>query len=151
LPKFVFRLDKYLGLKEKLEDQKKNEYLRAVRKLEEERERKRGLEREKKSAILEQKEKLSGNVDPLGYSYFSSLIEIIKVRIIEQDKRVSMAEEFVRRKQIELLEAMKERKAIDILKDRAREEYNREEKLIEQKLIDQVVSYKYNKEMSMRV
>ena len=51
----------------------------------------------------------------------------------------------VEQKRLVLLNAMKERKVLEALKEKEMENYFREELKKEQKIIDEIVSYKYNK------
>ena len=54
------------------------------------------------------------------------------------------AEDFAEDKRVELVEAMKERKMLDVLKENDKAEYNKEQLLKEQKIVDEIVSYQYN-------
>ena len=58
---------------------------------------------------------------------------------------VNKAKDFVEEKRLALLEAMKQRKVLEALKEKGKENYFKEELKKEQKMIDEIVSYKYNK------
>ena len=68
----------------------------------------------------------------------------IKNKIEEQETVVKSAEDFAESKRVELVEAMKERKMLDVLKENDKAEYNKEQLLKEQKIVDEIVSYQYN-------
>ena len=70
--------------------------------------------------------------------------KIIK-KIEEQMQNINKAKEIVEEKRLALLEAMKERKVLETLKEKEKENYFKEELKNEQKIIDEIVSYKYNK------
>ena len=144
MAKFIFRLQSYLGVKEQLEEQKKNEYGRALRLLEEERERKRRLEQELEDNVLLFKKALGQSIAPVEIRRYNNRIELLKVWIIEQEGRVKAAEQFAEEKRLELVEAMKERKALETVKERNYEEYLKEEQRAEQAVTDGIVSYQYS-------
>ena len=60
-------------------------------------------------------------------------------------QNINKAKEIVEEKRLALLEAMKERKVLETLKEKEKENYFKEELKNEQKIIDEIVSYKYNK------
>jgi flagellar FliJ protein len=143
MARFDFRLQPYLGIKEQIEDQKEIEYGQAMRKLEEEREKKRRLEQRREMQIVGFREALQTAINPADLRRYNNTIELLKRRITEQEKRIAAAETFAEKKRLELVEAMKERKTLETVKDNAFEEYTRTEMLSEQKQIDELVSYKY--------
>ena len=143
MARFVFRLQSYLSVKEQLEEQKKNEYGQAMKRLEEERQRKRKLENELEDNILRFKKTLFTSIIPTEISRYNNRIEILKVWIIEQEERIKAAEHYVEEKRLELVEAMKERKALDTVKERNYEEFLKEEQRVEQTVVDGIVSYQY--------
>ena len=143
MAKFVFRLQSYLGVKEQLEEQKKNEYATALRCLEEERQKKRILEQELAENVTLFKKALRTTIEPAGIRRYNNRIELLKVWIIEQEERIKRAEQYAEEKRLELVEAMKERKALETVKERSYEEYLNEEKKAEQALVDGIVSYRY--------
>ena len=145
MAKFVFRLQSYLGVKEQLEEQKKNEYGNAIRRLEEEKEKLRMLEFELQENVTLFKKALSTSIAPVEIRRYNNRIEYLKVVIVEQKGRVQAAEQFVEEKRLELVEAMKERKALETVKERSYEEYLKEEQRAEQAVVDGIVSYQYAK------
>ena len=146
MAKFVFRLQSYLGVKEQLEEQKKNEYGEALRRVEVEKQKKRKLEQELSENVDSFKsalESAKAPIDPREIRRYNNRIELLKVWIIEQEERIKKAERFAEEKRLELVEAMKERKALETVKDRNYEEYLEEEKRAEQTVVDGIVSYQY--------
>lgn len=146
MAKFVFRLQSYLGVKEQLEEQRKNEYGNALRRLEEQKRRKQVLVGELEENIVLFKKALTTIIEPIDIRRYNNRIEALKAWISEQDERIKEAERFAEEKRLELVEAMKERKALETVKERNFEEYLKEEKKAEQAVVDGIVSYKYSEE-----
>ena len=143
MAKFVFRLQSYLGVKEQVEELKKNEYGQAIRRLEEEKQKKRLLELELSEMVAIFKESLEKAIKPVDIRRYNNRIELLKVLIVEQEKRIEAAEIYVEEKRLELVEAMKERKALETVKDRNFEEYLKDEQREEQRIVDGLVSYQW--------
>ena len=144
MAKFVYSLNSVLGIKEKLEDQKRLEYGQAVSKLEEEKEKKRVLLSKKAANISLFKKKLKEHIAPNEIRNINHYTELLKRNITEQDSIIAKATEFMEQKRAELADAMKERKKYEKLKEKRFEEYLIEEKKEEQRIIDGVVSYKHS-------
>jgi flagellar FliJ protein len=144
MAKFTFRLQSYLSVKEQMEEQKKNEYGHAIRRWEEEKERLRQMERELQENIFLFKQALAALIVPQDIRRYTNRIELVKVWIEEQEARVKAAELFVEEKRLELVEAMKDRKALDTVKERNYEEYLKDEQRAEQAVADGIVSYQYS-------
>jgi len=143
MAKFTFRLQSYLGVKEQLEEMKKNEYAQALRRLEYERQKKLLLEQELWENVKLFKEGLVKLIVPADIRRYNSRIEFIKVQIVEQELRIKEAEQVAEGKRLELVEAMKDRKALETVKERNYEEYLIEEERAERLVVDGIVSYQY--------
>jgi len=143
MARFNFRLQPFLSVKEQMEAQKETEYGQALRKREEEKERLRLLEGQKEAQIQAFRQSLASKVDPASGRRYNQVIERLKIHIVQQIQRVEASERFAEKKRLELVEAMKERKALETVKDRALETFRIEENLAEQKRTDELVSYKY--------
>lgn len=143
MAKFVFRLQSFLGVKEQIEDLKKNEYGIALRRLEEERRRKEMLEQELVQNVLFLKESVNSIIEPMEIRRYNNRIDILKTWIIKQEEKIKAAEEYAEEKRLELVEAMKERKAIEIVKENAYEEFVKQEDRVTRRTTDELISYKY--------
>ncbi|MCL1924806.1 MAG: flagellar export protein FliJ [Defluviitaleaceae bacterium] len=153
MAKFKFELQPILGFKEQVENQKELEFAKTLNIVAKEREKLEGLFAEKDSSL----KKFKGEVCPVGGSKLlptefirlNNYIEHLK-KCIERQKDVLMkAELILEQKRLALIEASKERKTLDKLKENKFEEHLFEEKQSEQKIIDEVVSYKHSiKEVS---
>ncbi|MDR1539913.1 MAG: flagellar export protein FliJ [Clostridiales bacterium] len=148
MAKFNFRLQGYLNVKEKLEGQRKMEYGQMLQALEKEKANLFMLESEKAQCLGLFKLTISSGkkgLDPEEMKRYNSYLSRIAAMINRQSAKVAEAESSAEKKRLELLEAMKERKMLDTLKDKARAVYNRQELLDEQKAADEIVSSRFKK------
>ncbi|MCL1989023.1 MAG: flagellar export protein FliJ [Firmicutes bacterium] len=143
MAKFVFRLQSYLGVKEQMENLKKNEYGVALRHLEEEKQRKRLLEQELQENVTELKNSVRRIIAPPEIRRYNNRIQVLQTWIVEQDLRIKAAEEFAEKKRLELVETMKEKKSLETVKEHSYEEYLKDEQRAEQAVVDGIVSYRY--------
>ncbi|WP_317367315.1 flagellar export protein FliJ [uncultured Tyzzerella sp.] len=145
MAKFIFNMQGLLNIKEKLEEQSKTEYGKALSKLEQEKNILLNLESKKQKNILSFRESINNGVKPNYIGNINKYISLIDKKIAEQIQNIEKAKEVVEEKRLALLEAMKERKVLEALKEKEKENYFKEEIKKEQKDIDEIVSYKYNK------
>ena len=145
MAKFIFNLQGLLNIKEKLEEQSKTEYGKALTRLEQEKSILLNLKNKKQENILSFRESINKGVKPNYIDNINKYISFIDKKIEEQMENINKAKEIVEEKRLALLEAMKERKVLETLKEKEKENYFKEELKNEQKIIDEIVSYKYNK------
>ncbi|MCL2840815.1 MAG: flagellar export protein FliJ [Defluviitaleaceae bacterium] len=148
MPKFQFRLQQYLGVKEQIENQKEMEYGKALQKLEEEKARLREMHEQKQNTVENLRKAVTSSIAPSEIRRYNENIERLKQQIKTQEERVTTAEVFAEEKRQELVQAMKDRKALEIVKENAREEFLLEANLAEQKQVDELVSFKYTDKLS---
>ncbi len=141
---FKFRMEGFLGIKEKIEEQKKLEYGKALKKLDDEKTLLRLLFEKKQSIIFSMRASINSGVRSGELKRYNEYVDYIKQRISEQEEVVKKAENFAENKRLELVESMKEKKMLEVLKDNDKIEYNKEQLLKEQKIVDEIVSYQYN-------
>lgn len=145
MAKFIFNMQGLLNIKEKLEEQTKTEYGKALAKLEQEKSILLNLKNKKQENILSFRESINKGVKPNYIDNINKYISFIDKKVEEQTQNINKAKEIVEEKRLDLLEAMKERKVLETLKEKEKENYFKEELKNEQKIIDEIVSYKYNK------
>lgn len=141
---FVFRLESYLSVKEKMEEQRKLEYGKSLAKLEEERKIKESLIDEKNNNVVSFKNSILKGVNPSTLDNYNKYIDLIKKKIESQNVAIKKAEDAAEEKRVQLVEAMKERKMLETLKEKDKEAYLKEVLQKEQKVTDEIVSYQYN-------
>lgn len=148
MAKFKFRLQAVLDLKAKVEDLRKNEFGKAMAILEGERQKKIALEQQRTQAIDDLKANINSGIDPLAIRNFSQFIDILKHRIAAQQIVIQNAEAAVEEARGRLVEAMRDKKTLDTLKENDHIEFLEEEKKEEQKIIDEIVSYRSGMKLS---
>ena len=141
---FKFRMEGFLGIKEKIEEQKKLEYGKALKKLDDEKKILKLFYQKKDNLILSMRSSIVDGIKSADLNRYNNYIDYIKMKIEEQENVVRETENFVEVKRTELVESMKERKMLDVLKENDKSEYNKEQLLKEQKIVDEIVSYQYN-------
>lgn len=144
MPRFQFRLQQYLGIKEQLETQKELEYAKALRLVEEEKQKLADFIRRRDESVERLRSQVAQIISPFEIRRLNNNIERLKQQIIQQRERVAAAEEFAEQKRQELVQAMKERKALETVRDNAREEFLKEADLAQRKEVDELVSFKYS-------
>ena len=145
MAKFDFRLQRYLDVKEQLENQKKLEYAQANLDYENAKNKKLILLEELDNQVKSFRQNIENQVLVKNISQYNDYIEILKKDIIKQEQVIHQKKKVVDIKKLELLRINKETKIITKLKENKYEEFLQEEKLLEEKYIDEIVSYKYNK------
>ena len=145
MAKFTFNMQGLLNIKEKLEEQCKTEYGKALNKLEEEKNILLNFENKKQQNIISFRESISKGVKPGYIDSINKYTSLIDKKIEDQKVIVNKAKDFVEEKRLALLEAMKQRKVLEALKEKEKENYFKEELKKKKKMIDEIVSYKYNK------
>ena len=142
MAKFNFRLQPLLSVKSQQEDNQKNELGKAMRKLEKEKSTLRSLESEEVKLIKEFNEKSKkSTVEKL--IKFNEYLSFLNSKIKQQKENVNCAARNVDKVREELIRIVKERKILDNLKDKKHEQFLLEQKKEEQRLNDEIVSYKH--------
>ena len=142
MPKFVFRLQSVLSIKEKVEDLKKNEFGKAVGILAAERQKKVDLENAKADNVISLRTSINEGIQPEDIRQHNQYIDRLKQMIKHQEQVIIRAEAYVEEKRAELVEAMRDRKTLETLRDNDFEEYIIEEKKAEQQVVDEIISYR---------
>jgi flagellar FliJ protein len=144
MAKFNFRLQSYLSIKEKLEEQKKNEYGQAMAVVEKEKQVKEQIILKKTETLGGFKSAAVGSIRLNDLKNYNQFIGALKKKEEKQDTVIKKAEQTAEQRRAELVERMRERKALDLLKEKNYAEYLKEEQRAEQKSVDELVSFKYN-------
>ena len=146
MKKFIYPLQSVLNLKEKLESQEKVLFQSAMSELRKEQEALEQLEQRKEDYEERLRDSVSAKLNLTTVKTNKEAIEILQEMIHQQTGRVRRAERHaeVARKRLE--EAMKDRKTLEKLKEDAFVEYKKEYEKEEQKEIDELVSFRYEKE-----
>lgn len=140
---FRFSMQNILNMKEKLEDQAKNEFAQANARL--------LREQEKLEIIVARREEAREKLKLALYETLSvaeirtreNAVEVLKFYAMQQQLAVKRCEKEVEVAREKLSEAMKERKIFEKLREKAFDEFVFEENRKEQKEVDELMSYKH--------
>lgn len=141
---FTFQFQSILDVKTRLEDLKKAKFGEANEELRLQTEKLSVLTQEQKLQYEAMKEKNKKGITPKDFIVYNNYMQRLKQAIEIQKKVIEKAKEAVEKARIELVEASKERKKFETLKEKKLEEYWEEYYRKEQLALDEIVSYKYN-------
>ena len=145
MARFRFKLQNILNMKEKLEEQAKNEYSQANMRLREAEEEEERLKTRQADAEAELAKLLSETLDVMKIKQGEDAVEILKVYVRQQHLVVIQCTREVEIAREKLNEAMKERKTFEKLREHAFEDFLKEVNLAEQKEVDELVSYRHGR------
>jgi flagellar FliJ protein len=139
---FRFSLRKLLRLKEQIEDSVKNDLGIAIRALEYEKERLASIDAEISALNDEFRKACTGSIRTEKIKEIKAYLEVRHDDRKRQAAVVKNCEENVDKIREKLVNAMKERKVLENLREREFEKFRQQEGRDEQKLTDELVSYK---------
>lgn len=143
MAKFTYRMQSILNIQYQLETQAKMEFGRAQMKLMEEEEKLQTLI-DRKEAYLEEGRRMRSDVLHVNDLKDNRNAMLIMDEMIEAQRRqVALAQEVVEAARLKLQEVMQERKMHERLKEKALEQFMREENAAEGKAVDELTSYTY--------
>lgn len=144
MAKYTYRLQSLINIREKLEEQKKNELAIENHKLLEEKQILNNFNDDVENTLKSQEEYLSNSINTFQLQQYMQYLDKLKIEIKKQTKVVNKQEKITEKVRLELMEHTKAKKSLEKLKEKDFEAYLEEEKKAEQKVIDEIVSYKYN-------
>ena len=142
MAQFSFRLQSVLKVKIQQEDNLKNELGKAIRKLESEKLKLARLKTALDDLVAEFNEKTKKTTVHKLIEY-NEYLSLLTSKIKFQKENVNCAALNVDKIREELVKAVKERKILDKFKEKKLEEYLLEQKKLEQKTNDEIVSYNH--------
>lgn len=143
MSKFRYRMQNILDIKIKLEEQAKNEYAIERRKLNEELEKGEQIKKRLSDYEAENTRLVSGGISVRDLKENENAKRIMHLYLDEQNEVIRMQEEVVEEKRAALTEVMQERKTHEKLKEKAFEQFMKDESAAESKAIDELTSYVY--------
>ena len=143
MAKFKYRMQSILNIKEKLEEQAKNEFAAARMRLDEEEEKLRALEERKLFYEDEGRRLRESALNVLDLNENKIAIDRMKEFISIQQIEVNRAAALLEQARINLTNAMQEAQIQNKLKEKAFEEFKKEINAQEAKEIDELTSYTY--------
>lgn len=148
MKKFKFRLNTVLKVKQKKEDSLKTELVGLKKILELETSRLNKLKNDKLACQKELKQLRSKDIDINKLALYEYYLEALKQKIANQTSRVEGCKVAVGEKKAELLEASKEKKAVEKLHDKRYSEYLSDVQSAEQKIFDEISTVRYGRKVN---
>jgi flagellar protein FliJ len=148
MAKFIFKLQPLLNIKEQMEEQLKNELGKAIQKLEAEKQVYRKLEQQRVECIFNAGSEASQGVRVDKLKDYSSYITFLKKKMEKQKENINLVQKNVDNYREQLIRVVQEKEMLEKLKEKKYREFLDEQQELEQKLIDEVVNYKYNKQVT---
>lgn len=143
MAKFVFSMQNLLDIKEKLEEQEKNNYRMASLRLQEAEDELERLQARQYEAEERLRQEFVSVMDIRNVRRRENAVEVIRMYVRQQQVVVIQCQKELEIARERLNEAMKERKTFDKLRERAFDEFMLEENKKEQKEVDELVSYRF--------
>ncbi|MEN8906890.1 MAG: flagellar export protein FliJ, partial [Clostridiales bacterium] len=136
-------LETLLNLKNQFEKNIKNELGKEIQKLEKEKKIMDNYLKEKDNYLNVYNNKLNSMVEVRYIREMSEYLIQLKKRIEFQKKTINKFEKSVDIIRVKLIKIVREKKMLEKLKEKEFEKYNKEELKVEQKLNDEIASYKH--------
>ncbi|QEH69609.1 flagellar export protein FliJ [Cellulosilyticum sp. WCF-2] len=140
---FKYKLEPILALKEKLEESKKRELGLAHQCHEKAKAEKEVLVKQREMAYKEAKIQSHEKVNIIQLRQLNYYSNYMEEAIHSKNEEIDLAAKKVEQRREELVEAVKERKILENLKELQLEDYKEEEKRKENNVVDEIVTYKY--------
>ena len=139
---YKFKLQKLLDYKISIEEEKKNELSLAIKRLEEEKDKLQELLKKQKDMSSTFNEKTSQGIEANELKLLANYIDYYKRCIKEQGIIIKMAEDYLSKCRDEVIKAAQEKKMMEKLKEIDYGKYLYNEQKEEEKLVDDLVSFK---------
>lgn len=139
---YKYKLQSILKLKENVEKEKKNEFGAATQRIEKEKLKLEQLNAEMYNVNSDIEKSASEGVSVAELLMQQQFKEYYKSSIINQKVKVKMAEEYLEDCRHQLVKAMQDKKMMEKLKEIDYEKYLYNEQKNEEKLVDDLVSFK---------
>ncbi len=143
MEKYSFKFQTMLSLKEKMQEQKEIEYGIAVKKLEDEKNILTIKYNDRERVVDNFRSSVTDNINPKNIADYNYFINRLTKEIESQKSVIRKCELEAKEKQQELFKALSETKMYEKLKEKGVEEYQKELKIEENKIIDEIVTYRY--------
>lgn len=115
---------------------------KAIQEMENEKKILNNLKEERERGVEEAKIEASSGVTVEKLRNYNSYISFVKQKISNQTEKVKCSKETADKYREELVAAVKERKMLETLKEKQYSQYLKEEEKKQQRIVDEIVSYK---------
>lgn len=140
---FRYRMQNILNIKEKLEEQEKQNFAVMRARLTEEEEKLSALKQRREDVADAGRRMREDKIDILSIKENTALASFVEEQIKAQTMKVMAAEKNLENARMRMQSAIQERKIHEKLKENAFDEFVREEAMKEAKEIDELTSYVY--------
>ncbi len=137
MKRFTFRLERILRYKVQIEEQKRLILASRVEELKENKEKMLRMTREREEYFVLYSSYFNGIIDINRLKIARRYLDKLHVDLINQAKRVIDCEKKVEKAKLELIEAMRDRKKFENLRERKLQAYEKEANKEEQKYLDE--------------
>lgn len=152
MARFIYRMQNILNIKQQLEEQAKQNFALMRLKLNEEEALLSSMRVKRVELVNHAKElRLEGTLDMLELRDSNALIKYQDEIIKQQTMRVKVAQKNLEAARAKMQEAILEREIQDKLREKAFDEFVKEENLKETKEIDELTSYTYGRNADKRM
>ena len=144
--KFVFQMQQLLNIKRQLQKSKENELSIALKRIEDEENNLKNVTNAVESHMDGMKNKMLTGVSVNVLKQYGEYLSVLQLNVKKQKKVVNDVKSIADRIREELIEVSKEKKVLEILREKKFEEYKIEEQKKEELEVGEIVSYKYIKQ-----
>ncbi len=149
MAKFKYKLQNILNIKQKMEDQAKQDFSTARMQLDEEEEKLEALIERKRGYEEQARTLREGTLNIRELEENKNAILTMEGFVGAQRAEVDKAAGRLEKARLRMTEAMQERKTQETLREKAFEEFLREENRAESKVIDELTSYTYGQKQEV--
>ncbi|HHX59582.1 MAG TPA: flagellar export protein FliJ [Epulopiscium sp.] len=142
---FKYELENVLNVREKLQNIKQKEYADALELLKKEKQIKKQINHSLNNSRHAFKSSISDYIDPKKIKSQQNYHMLLEDQYQIATEKVEIAKGKTEKQRIELLNAMKNKKTLEILKEKRFEQFIEQEKKDEQQVVDEIVSFAYKK------
>lgn len=143
MAKFQFKLQSVLDYREVVEEQKKTEYGKEIIKKQEIQEGLCQLGESIDNLINETRQGVKSVINPHELKLYHDYMTHLKAEVVRQEQALVEQEIVVEKHRHLMVQAMTERKSVELLKERHLLAYKEEQKKAEQLTTDSIVSFRY--------
>lgn len=142
---FKYELENVLNVREKLENIKQKEYAEALEVLKKEKQAEKEISKALANNRHMFKSSVSDYIDPKKIQSHQNYKMLLEKQYEKATIKVKQAEIKSEEQRKQLLNAMKNKKTLEVLKEKRLEQFIEQEKKDEQQVVDEIVSFSYHK------
>ena len=140
---FRFRLQSILDLRTRKEDGLKKDFSLALEALYAEEERLKALNRDLEAQLAQWDAEANGRTDISDFVMYDQYLAHLKKRILGQIRQIKVQQEKTETVRLDLVEATKDKRVLERLKERHYTDYRNRLDRLEQKFLDEIGTRKY--------